>query len=186
MGLDSNVWGLTYAHLRWSLLQRLGEDFRLNIESDNAYWASMETIPIGFLGGERWKECMTSLREGQGVSKEFRSEVIARFKAVLEQLEPDRWNGESKLPSNDEIGEVVDYIIGEHLQELMEIQEKMFSDVDPHDEASLVKAFECTQKQNALMERLGAFSKNEAIRSSFARRRQEQEEKLGGTSRSSQ
>lgn len=176
MGLDSNVWGLTFAHLRWSLLQRMGQDFRLSIEDDDAYWASMETIPIGFLGSDEWKECMVSLRQGNGMTENFRTEVMDRFKSVLQQLEPNRWNNE--LPSDEEIGKVVDYIVGEHLQELMEIQSKMFSDVNPHDEASLVKAFECTQQQNALMEKFGAFSKNEAMRSSFAQRRLEQDEKL--------
>jgi len=179
MGLDSNVWGLTYAHLRWSLLQRLGEDFRLNIKSDDAYWASIETISIGFLGGNRWKQCLKSLREDKGVTKEFRSVVIDRFTPVLQTLDPDRWQ-KDKLPSDEDIGEVVDNMVGNHLQELFEIQERMFSDIDPHDDASLVRAFECTQKQNALMEKFGGFSKNEAVRSSFAQRRLEQDEKIKG------
>lgn len=179
MGLDTHVWGLTFAHMRWSLLQRLGEDFRLDIESDDAYWAAMETIPIGFLGGEGWKRSLQRLQEGKGIDSEFRNDVIARFKIVLEMLEPDRWQ-KNKMPNDEDIGQVVDYLVGEHLMELFEIQENMFSDIDPHDEASVVKAFECTQKQNALMEKFGGFSRNEAMRSSFAQRRLEQDEKLKG------
>ena len=109
------------------------------------------------------------------------------------QLEPDRWRQQQEgggddnvtgeeLPNNDSIGEVVDYYIMSHLKELMEIQEEMFSGIKMYEESSLIKAFQCSQRQNAVMEKFGGFSKNKGVEESFGQMRSAREKKVFGSS----
>ena len=48
MGLDTHVWALTYAHIRWTLLQRCGKEWKLDIKNDKDYSNSMRGLPVGF------------------------------------------------------------------------------------------------------------------------------------------
>lgn len=167
MGLDSHVWALTYAHVRWSLLQRCGKDWKLEIKNDSDYWGSMRTLPIGFLSG------------GNSNSVNLAIEAV---KKVLIQLEPRRWETES-FPSDVEIKAVVEYMFEDHLGTLMEIQDMMFSDIDPHDESTIIKGYQCTQKQDAVMQRYGAFSNNEAMKNAFEKRRLDRQKKASSASK---
>lgn len=161
MGLDTHVWALTYAHIRWTLLQRCDKNWKLEIKNDDDYWNSMRSLPIGFLSGA----------DSDGVDM-----AIEEIKKVLTRLEPRRWEKEA-FPAYEEIIEVVKYMFGDHLGSLMEIQDEMFSDIDPHDENTVIKGYQCTQKQDALMQRYGAFSNNEAMKNAFEQRRLEREKK---------
>mmetsp|Transcript_5763 Transcript_5763/g.8180 ORF Transcript_5763/g.8180 Transcript_5763/m.8180 type:complete len:531 (-) Transcript_5763:1699-3291(-) len=181
MGLDTHVWGMTLAHLRWCVLQRTNKDFQLNIQDDEAYWEAMDAIPVGFLVPSRsmWKDCLASLQVGTGVTADYKEFVTDKLKAVMMRLQPPRWKSEEnvdgeELPTDEDFSEVLDFMIGKHLTELMSIQDELFRDTRMKDEASLMKAFKCAQKQNKLMEEFGAFSKNAAMRDSFAQRRQMQ------------
>lgn len=177
MGLDTHVWGLTLAHLRWSVLQRCGKEHTINIESDLIYWQAMETIPIGFLvSGNSWKDTINNIKEGKGVDENYCKLVTDELKRIMAVLEPDRWKDE-KLPSDGDIHQVIDYMITQHLQNLMVVQEEMLSDVRPNDDDSLIKAFQCTQRQNIVMEEFGVFSKNDAMKEMFQKMRLSREEK---------
>jgi len=201
MGLDTHVWALTYAHLRWSLLQRAGKNFQLNIEDDDAYWEAMKAISVGFLGGTNGRLSWKQIRDNGGkgeLDKNYKDRMIEELKTVMIQLEPNRWNVENdsgtddddddddndndreSLPTDEEFGQVIDYFVRDHLFPLIEIQEEMFKDVDPFNEETVIKAYKCTQKQNAIMEKFGAFSKNEAMRRSFEQSRLAREEKTKG------
>ena len=68
-------------------------------------------------------------------------------------------------------------MITQHLQNLMVVQEEMLSDVRPNDDDSLIKAYQCTQRQNIVMEEFGVFSKNDAMKEMFQKMRLSREEK---------
>jgi hypothetical protein len=187
MGLDTHVWCLTMAHLRWTLLQRCGKNFDLKTENDDSYWNAMETIPLGFLGGNAWKECVRSLSEGRGVTGSFKRELAEKLKSVLLDLEPLRWIGSpvhppeaEMFPSESEVDEVIGYIVATHWGSLMDTQEKLFTNIDPASEESVIKAFRGTQEHNLIMEKFGEFSKNEAFANSFAQRRLASEQRTNG------
>ena len=171
MGLDSNVWFLTYAHLRWALLQRAGKEYRMEIKSDESYWNSMETIPIGFLAGNEWDRTVSNLKETGTLDKEYISRVTQALKEVMMELEPERWGITEEFPSDEEFADVIMYVVRDHAQALMDLQEDMFTDIDPRSDATIMKAYQCTQKQNEIMERFGKFSKNAAMEQSFAQTR---------------
>jgi len=163
MGLDTHVWALTYAHIRWTLLQRCGKDWKVEIPKDADYWDSMRTIAVGFLSGS-------------DSDIDYIEAAVEETKRVLKRIEPKRWAKEA-LPSDDEIREVVKYMTDDHLASLLEIQETMYSDVDPHDENTIIKGYHSTQKQDAVMQRYGAFSNNEAMKNAFEKRRLDREKK---------
>ena len=177
MGLDTHVWGLTLAHLRWSILQRCDKEHTINIENDDIFWQAMETIPIGFLvPGESWKTTIENIKEGKGLDNTYSQLVMEELKRIMLLLEPKRWTKED-LPTDEDIHQVINYMITQHLQTLMEVQEEMLSDIRPSDEDTLIKAYKCTQQQNAVMEKFGAFSKNDAMKDMFQKRRLEREDR---------
>lgn len=178
MGLDTHVWGLTLAHLRWSLLQRCQLDFSLKIENDEAYWAAMEAIPIGFLGGEAWKRTVKRVQKGEGLDAEYLQEVTDALKKVMRKLEPSRWKDPDSMPDDTEFHQVIDYMVQQHLVELLQIQQDMFSNIDPHSDESIIKAFKGTQRQQAVMAQLGDFSKNENTKKLFEQQRATREAQL--------
>ena len=183
MGLDSNVWMLTFAHLRWSVLQRTGKEFRMEIKTDDAYWSAMETIPIGFLAGDDWDMVVKREKESGELDGEYVSRVTQALKENMVALEPNRWNVDGSmhsadredLPTDEDFAEVITYIVSEHVFALLELQEEMFTNINPQRDDTIMKAYECTQNQNAIMERFGRFSKNEAMEQSFARSRAERD-----------
>jgi len=170
MGLDSNVWFLTYAHLRWALLQRVGKEYRMEIKTDESYWNSMETIPIGFLAGEEWDGIIDTLKESGNLDEGYVERVTQTLKEVMMELEPERWATED-FPPDEDFADVIAYVVRDHAQALMDLQEEMFTDIDPQSDDTIMKAYQCTQSQNAIMERFGKFSKNEAMEQSFAQTR---------------
>ena len=185
MGLDTHVWFLTMAHMRWILLQRLGLAFNIDIKEDEAYWKAMETIPIGFLGMESWKQAIQELRQSGTLNNGFKKQMAGSIQEYLLELEPNRWknpwnpnsSGEEELPSYEQIEETIEFMIQKHWLTLMKTQEELFKDVDPSKEEVVLKAFQGTQNQNLVMENLGEFSKNEAFRQSFRQRRLSQEQR---------
>lgn len=174
MGLDTHVWGLTYAHIRWTLLQRCGMDWKLEIKADADYWDSMRSLPIGFLSGSTGPD---SDSDADGIEA-----AMEEFKRVLTRLEPKRW-AKYPFPPDEEIREVITYMFQEHLGTLMEIQDEMFSNVDPYDDNTIIKGYQCTQKQDAVMQRYGAFSNNDAMKDAYEKRRLEREEKAAAASK---
>ena len=173
MGLDTHVWGLTYAHLRWSLLQRCGKEFTLNIENDELYWRAMETIPVGFLGKtDDWIK---------DTKLDFYDKVAQQLKTIMMELEPNRWTDNEELPNDDEFREVIVYMLEKHLKPLFQIQDEMFRNVNPKSEDTIVKAYQGTQKQNIIMEEFGKFSKNKALEDSFKKVREMRQSKIDDT-----
>jgi len=171
MGLDSSVWFLTYAHLRWALLQRTGKEFRMEIKSDESYWNSMETMPIGFLAGDDWSDIVDGLKETGILDGAYVARVTQAIKDVMAELEPERWGATENFPPNEEFAKVITYVVRDHAQALSDLQEKMFTNIDPQSDDTIMKAYQCTQEQNAIMERFGKFSKNEAMEQIFAQNR---------------
>mmetsp|Transcript_10472 Transcript_10472/g.15548 ORF Transcript_10472/g.15548 Transcript_10472/m.15548 type:complete len:150 (-) Transcript_10472:180-629(-) len=137
----------------------------------------METLPIGFLGGDVGLRNLDLIRRGEPMDVNFKCEVRDELRKVMLTLEPNRWadGGTEEMPSDDEFDQVIEYIFERHLLPLMEIQNEMFSNVEPQSDESLMKAFHCSQKQNKIMEQFGIFSKNEAMKTSFAKRREKGE-----------
>ena len=71
---------------------------------------------------------------------------IENVKQALIQLEPERWDNE-ELPSDSEIRDVVEYLVQDHLGSLLEIQEEMYKDVDPLNDNTLIKGYQCVQNK---------------------------------------
>ena len=61
----------------------------------------------------------------------------------------------------------------------MEIQDEMLSDVDPHEE-TIIKGYQCPQKQDAAIQRYGALNNNDAMKNAFEKRRLDKEKKTAG------
>lgn len=132
---------------------------------------------MGFLGGDDGLRNLEIMKKGKPMEINFKCKVRDDLKIVMHHLEPKRWGdgGIEEMPSDDEFDQVIEYIFMRHLLPLMEIQNEMFSNVEPQSDDSLMKAFHCSQKQNKIMEQFGIFSKNEAMKSSFAKRREKGE-----------
>ena len=184
MGLDTHAFGLTYAHLRWATLQKAGKPFAVKIKDDDVYWQSSECLPIGFLApGQFWEEY---LRTGSACPKYV--ELIGdELRRIMVLLEPDRWlppegagrdadgagggatevSEREELPSDELIGCVVRYFLETHLNALFAIQGGMYRNANPRDDDTLIRAYEGSQLQNKLMEDLGAFAGDCAMRESF-------------------
>lgn len=97
MGLDTHVWSLSYAHLRWAVLQRCGMSTQLNVSVDRLYWKAMETIPIEFLASEAWRTTLGAMKCGEeSIPSKYRQEIIGRVKEILRELEPQRLEGEQQ------------------------------------------------------------------------------------------
>jgi hypothetical protein len=176
MGLDTHVWFLALAHLRWSLLQRCNATFHADLTDDTLYWRAMGSIPFGFLGGAAWRSTVTSIKEGHGVGADFKAMVADQLRDILVLTEPTRWkesseHGTEALPTKEQIDETVEFFVANHWKALMETQEDLFKDVDAREEESLIKAFRGTQEQNRIMEDFGWFSNNKAFAESFRSRR---------------
>lgn len=176
MGLDTHVWFLAMAHLRWSLLQRCSTTFNADLTDDTLYWKAMASIPFGFLGGQAWRSTVESIQAGNGVGVDFKVLVADQLRDILVSMEPTRWkevsdNGTESLPTKEQIDETVEFFVAEHWKALMETQEELFEDVDARQEESLLKAFRGTQIQNQIMEDFGWFSNNKAFAESFRNRR---------------
>jgi hypothetical protein len=109
MGLDTHVWGLTLAHLRWLILQRCQKPYQIKIEDDDVYWAALEAMPMGFLlpplttsmitdddndhhdnqsHGDCW---LTETKDTTTVPKERKAHIRQQVKHVMHLLEPRRW-----------------------------------------------------------------------------------------------
>jgi len=190
MGLETHVWALAYAHLRWALLQRCGKEFRVQIPDDGHYWSAMDTIPVGFLAGGAWSGSTDFVPSGTGTgtgedededgndgyaSDEQIHATVKGLKKVMLQLEPERWETED-MPTDAELNEVVRFM-GRHVRALLRVQHELYSNVDPHDENTIVKAFQATKETEAVMERYGEFCKSDLQRDYFARRRLERDRK---------
>uniref|UniRef100_A0A7S1ZV50 Uncharacterized protein n=1 Tax=Trieres chinensis TaxID=1514140 RepID=A0A7S1ZV50_TRICV len=104
--------------------------------------------------------------EGNDDADECIKGVADGLKRSMLKLEPQRWEKES-LPPDKEFLKVAEYAVRHHLGSLLRLQGTMFGDVDPHSEETLIKAYKCTQRQNEIMEKFGAFSGNEAMRRAF-------------------
>merc|ERR1711862_290192 len=101
------------------------------------------------------------------------------------ELEPDRWdtnnnNSNNILPSNEQMKEVITYMITKHLNSLLKTQNEMYTDVDPHSEDTIVKAYRGTQDQNLIMEEFAIFCGNVAMARSYATIRKQREDVAAG------
>ena len=194
MGLDTHVWGLTLAHLRWSVLQRCGKSFQIKIDDDDVYWTALESMPMGFLlpisSESDWLTIYEELKDKSDLKEEWKTLIRDQLKQVMHLLEPNRWkqsdtDNKEEIPTDEELDDVIDYMFTKHLKHLVTIQKTMFTyngdrddDVGIMEEESLIKAFNGTQDQNRVMQEFGIFSKNEQLASSFAQRHAQVQEQL--------
>lgn len=184
IGLDTHVWMLTMAHLRWALLQRCGLDFRITFDDDKDYWKAVEPLPVGFLarmlngmranvGEHCWQSAVTSLQNGNGLPDEYLDLVAEELQELLVGLEHDRWSikddgndsGRTPLPSRQEMKDCIRYMVDSHWLSLLNNQAEMSkADRNPsNNEDAMIKAFHGTQNQNLIMEKFAIFSKSETM-----------------------
>ena len=144
MGVDTVVWGLTYAHLRWGVLSYCGLDYKLDMSGveDEAYWQTMQALPFGFLRRDD-------------------EEIADNLLGLIERLEPKR--KKRNMPSKKDAVKVVG-IFREHCNELLKVQEVMYNDADPNSVEAMVKAVKSTRELDVLMSRLGASVFSEEFR----------------------
>ncbi|KAG7368500.1 cupin 4 family protein [Nitzschia inconspicua] len=192
MGLDTHVWMITMAHLRWALLQRCGLDFKIIFENDDDYWKAIETLPIGFLarrlqsssmppGGNCWQSTVESLLQGNGLTDEYLDLVANELEGLLIELEPNRWemdnsnddNQKTPLPSRQDMKDCISYMIDTHWKSILDSQADLSKvDLNPSSkEEAIIKAFQGTQNQDLIMERFAIFCKSEAMAKMYAERR---------------
>ena len=123
IGIDSQYYGLTYAHLRSLVLTRTGRDLGYIDVGLDGHWDAMKTLPLGFL----------SRRKGGDMDyqEEIVEEIIcSELKRVMQLLEPKRWQEETEpLPTDEEINEVIRYIRTQHLPSVMSNQREMLEKV---------------------------------------------------------
>merc|ERR1712078_313132 len=72
------------------------------------------------------------------------------------------------LPSDDEIQQVIEYMLTKHVEPLLEAQEEMFSNIKPNDPESVIKAYQCGKKQEKCLENFGAFINSASLKESYA------------------
>lgn len=134
----------------------------------------METPPIGFLGGNDGRKNLEQARKSKPLTSSYRERIRDDLKRIMIALEPARWDGTNdSLPDDAEFDNVIDYVFSDLIVPLFENQFEMFSNVNPQSDDNMIKAFQCSQKQNKIMEKFSSFSGNEIARKSFASRRAE-------------
>lgn len=129
VGLDSHVWGLSFAGLRSYALRRSGQESELNLaQVDNAaYWAMQEALPLGFLS----EEIVAEQRGfGSGMRAALQAETIARLLQRMRRLEPTRWAALSDAQLAAQIGadEAATRLLAHH-RTVTEILRNMYNDV---------------------------------------------------------
>jgi len=130
VGIDTHVWGLSFAGLRAYALRRAGLDHELPVAKVGAaeYWALQDSLPLGFLSEE-----ITHEHRGFGTAmrRALSSEIISRLISRMRAAEPDRWP--ASLSDQDmilQIGaeEATERLIL-HQGAVTEILRKMYADV---------------------------------------------------------
>ena len=110
-------------------------------------------------------------RKGASLDLNYVSGIRNDLKRIMLELEPDRWgSNDDSFPTDDEFNDVINYMFHGLIVPLIENQFEMFSNVDPQSDESMVKAFQCSQRQSKIMEKFSAFAGNEQARQSFASR----------------
>ncbi|GMH48537.1 hypothetical protein TrLO_g4561 [Triparma laevis f. longispina] len=136
LGLDTVVWGLTLMHLRWACMSFSGLKY---------------DVDMGGVGDEGYWKCMKGIMfEG-----EEREEDVEKF---MRELEPER----KDFPSRKEIKEVI-RIFQKHKEKIIEVQAKMYTNVNPHDPENIVKAVRGGRDLDMCMAELGTAVKCKAF-----------------------
>jgi hypothetical protein len=150
LGIDTVVWGLTYAHLRWGVLSYSGLDYKLDMSGveDEAYWETMHALPFGFLSRDD-------------------EEIADDLLELIKKLEPKR--KKRKMPSKAKAVKVVG-IFREHCDELLKVQEAMYNDADPNSFEAMVKAVKATRELDMLMSKLGGSVFSDQFRQAHRRK----------------
>ena len=92
---------MTLAHVRWALLNRCGKDFALDLKDDELYWKSMESLPIGFLGGESWNRRIHQDGKSDNSDQSFQQDLTRKVKDLMLLQEPNRWRQQSTSSQDD-------------------------------------------------------------------------------------
>jgi len=131
VGLDSHVWGLTYASLRSYTLRRKGiEDKLLPLTKINAelYWELQQALPLGFLSEaivEPFKGYGTGMRDA------LANEVTAVLLQKMRKVEPETYPSslsDDQMEAQLGIKEATAKII-QHHNIITDILKKMYADV---------------------------------------------------------
>ena len=128
LGVDTHVWGLTYASLRDFAYRRSGIDgIVLTKLKDDLYWRFQSPLPIGFLS----KEGQLISPESGSAQAALQTVVINELVNLLKESEPTRWTPSQsvdEIASTLKLGEVVERLFRHHFQ-LLDIFRQMYSDV---------------------------------------------------------
>ncbi|GMH94844.1 hypothetical protein TrST_g3392 [Triparma strigata] len=139
LGIDTMVWALTKAALRWGIYSYAGLGYNIDMGkvSDKDYWESMEALPFGFLETET---------------------IVDDISDLMKRMQPDR----EDLPSRNIVEDVVE-IFREHKKKIVEVQKRMYTDVDPKTEEGMRKAVQGARDLDMCMAELGLKVKGSAF-----------------------
>lgn len=129
VGLDSHVWGLSFAGLRSYSLRRQGLEHELPLAKLDAshYWELQDSLPLGFLSEEIVKE---HKGYGTGMRQALTAEIISRLIARMRRVEKFRWAMKTDDEIAQEIGaEEATARMLTHHRTVTEILRKMYADV---------------------------------------------------------
>jgi Cupin superfamily protein len=128
LGVDTHIWGLTYASIREFAYKRAGiEGSMLTKMKENHYWRYQSPLPVGFLADDSQLTSNTAEKSHELL----RAEINAEFISILKESEPARWPSEmpnEQIVVNLGLNEVVDRLLSHHFQ-LVEIFQQMYADV---------------------------------------------------------
>ena len=168
LGIDSVVWGLTYAHLRWGVLSYYGLDYNVDLQKvkEEFYWKSMDALPFGFLQG----------------SDDSDKEVTENLIELLAGMEPER----KDLPLDADKVKVAVEIFKKHAQSIIAVQRDMYESPDPKSPEAMFKAMKGTRELSVVMARLGASVFCDPFRAAHTQKVKDMDAKLSAASAASQ
>jgi len=127
IGIDTHIWGLTFAHLREFALKKAGIRDKIDIQRLDArlYWNLQSSLPLGFLDNgaferhKRYSETKAAII----------SDVVTRAIPLIRQCEPDRWAdlNDQQLEEKLQLQSVSNRLI-EHYEKICGLFNEMYDD----------------------------------------------------------
>mmetsp|Transcript_30142 Transcript_30142/g.39702 ORF Transcript_30142/g.39702 Transcript_30142/m.39702 type:complete len:519 (+) Transcript_30142:46-1602(+) len=127
VGVDTHIWGLTYAHLREFALKKAGEKDTINVQSldSELFWELQCTLPLGFLDNgaydrhRRWSETKAALIES----------MVSGVLPLIRQCEPEKWGSldDQQLSEKLQIKSVAERLLDHH-GKILGVMNEMYLD----------------------------------------------------------
>jgi hypothetical protein len=132
IGIDTHIWGLTYAALRGYALRRKGhwDKLRLSRIEANDYFDLQEALPFGVLSEPIIARNSDLKGFGSGMEGAIRAEVKEEVVSKMLRIEGDRWADSAEL--EEDIGEQIDEAIKrlmKHHLSMVDTMKGMYKDV---------------------------------------------------------